>query len=724
MSDTGPATTGTGRRYFPSGISIPGGSRAWLLLASLIALLCVVAGAVRAIDNLDLEIERIEGAGWSAEGVSLRVDLPQRTQARATIARLRLSGQSEPLRDVRIECLDLALGDEAIACRKVQMTASATPLGKQQLTGRLTYQRRDGAIDLDLQNLRVGGGTANIRAALRDVGWDVRGEVKNVAVEGLLQLAHTFGVSTAGITATGVMTGSIRARGAESLRSATATLQIGALTANNEAGSLATEKLSIAVDGTVERVAQAWQWQAHVSSKAGQAYAEPVFLDFGAHAIDLHARGKFNGSLLALDSFAIEHRQVLSASGTASLDFSAPQPVRDLRLDVKALQFPGAYTSYLQPLLVATSFKSLTTSGKLSGQALVARGLPQKFDFVFDGIDVDDGERNFVLQKLRGEWHWVNDAVAPPADSEAPAALKVADSRLEWAGGALLNLDLGASAIRFSTRGRQFRLLEPMSVPLLDGAIQLESFRVRNAGEPTVAFIVDATIQPISAQRLGKAFGWPEFGGSVGGAISKLRMRDGVITLGTTLRARVFDGDVTISDLRLEQPFGTWPRFSSNIGLNNLDLELVTGAFSFGRITGRLSGAIDGLQLFNWQPVAFDARLHTPDGDRSPHRISQRAVENIGSIGGGGAGITQALSSGFLRFFEDFNYERIGISCRLQNEVCQMDGVAPAPRGGYYLVKGKGIPRIDVIGGAHRVDWPRLVQQLIAATESEGPVVR
>jgi hypothetical protein len=141
-------------------------------------------------------------------------------------------------------------------------------------------------------------------------------------------------------------------------------------------------------------------------------------------------------------------------------------------------------------------------------------------------------------------------------------------------------------------------------------------------------------------------------------------------------------------------------------------------------ITGRLSGAITGLELFNWTPVAFDARLRTPPGDRSRHRISQRAVENIGSIGGGSAGVTAALSSGFLRFFESFNYDQLGLSCRLENDVCTMDGVAPAPNGGYYLVKGKGIPRIDVIGGAHRVDWPRLVQQLIAVTQSEGPVVK
>jgi hypothetical protein len=267
------------------------------------------------------------------------------------------------------------------------------------------------------------------------------------------------------------------------------------------------------------------------------------------------------------------------------------------------------------------------------------------------------------------------------------------------------------------------RLLEPARIPVLDGALDLESFRIRNAGQPTVAFIIDATIQPISVRQLCNAFGWPEFGGKLSGQISKLRVRQSVATLGTTLQAQVFDGTVKISDLRLEQPFSKWPRFYSTIGLQNLDLALVTSAFSFGGITGRLSGDIKGLELFNWSPVAFDARLYTPPDDRSRHRISQRAVENIGSIGGGGAGVTAALSSGVLRFFDDFNYDRLGFSCRLENDVCHMEGVAPAPNGGYYLVKGKGLPRIDVIGGARRVDWPRLVQQLIAVTESEGPVV-
>jgi len=713
-----------------------------LLLTLLVVVPLGLAGAVFAVDNLDLQVERVAGAGWSAENISVQVDLPQRTQAHAVVARLQLPGQKEPLRDVRIDCLDLELDRQTIACHRAQITAATTPFGKQQITGRIVYRRPTGAVDLELRGMRLGSGTAVVRASLTDENWDMRAELHGVAIASLLQISPALGIALPAFTATGSISGTLSARGADVLRSGTAKLSIAALTANNPAGSIATEKLSLTIDAEVERLAMlatarnykqehaTWRWQARIASSSGQVYAEPLFLDFAAHAVDARASGRYSdaGALL-LESFAIEHRQVLSASGTGRLDFAAEQPLRDLNLNVAALRFPGAYESYLQPLLLDTNFKSLTTSGTLAGRISVANGLPQKFDLQLDAIDVDDGARNLVLKALRGEWHWlddkrVDDRVAATDDIEKQATLPVANSRLEWTGGVLLNLDLGAAAIEFSTRGRQFRLLQPTRLPLLDGAIELESFRVRNAGEPTVAFIIDATIQPISAQRLSKAFGWPEFGGSIGGVISKLRMRDGVITLGTTLHAQVFDGEVTISDLRLEQPFGKGPRFASTVGLENLDLELVTRAFSFGRITGRLSGAIAGLQLFNWQPVAFDANLHTPAGDRSPHRISQRAVENIGSIGGSGAGIAQALSSGFLRFFDDFNYDRIGISCRLQNEVCSMDGVEPAPHGGYYLVKGKGLPRIDVIGGAHRVDWPRLVQQLIAVTESEGPVVR
>jgi hypothetical protein len=40
-----------------------------------------------------------------------------------------------------------------------------------------------------------------------------------------------------------------------------------------------------------------------------------------------------------------------------------------------------------------------------------------------------------------------------------------------------------------------------------------------------------------------------------------------------------------------------------------------------------------------------------------------------------------------------------------------MGGIEPAGIG-YYMVKGRGLPRIDIIGNQGRVAWPQLVTQI------------
>ena len=690
----------------------------------------VLATAVRAVDDVTLYIERVDGDGWSASDVAVDLGLPEKNAlVRARVGKLNVPALSQTLTDVRIECPSLNLSGDVIACAKARVLADWPALGKQSLDATLSYGRADGSLDVALRGLRVGDGRVALQGTLRDAGWNAKVRLQRVPVDRLMKLAADLKAPLPQLTATGLADLDIAARGKQTnLSEAKVSGSLLELTANNEEGSLASDKLSLQVDANVRGSAQQWTFDIAVKSSQGQAFAQPIFVDLSAHALSLQAQGTLtDGKSLTFDRFTLDHADVAQVSGSGRLQLDLEQPVRDLDVELTSLTFPGAYESYLQPLLIDTNFKSMQTAGSIRGKLSMAAGEPRRVDLRFNDVTVDDGAGNLNLSTLSGDWHWLADATSDDSDEDdAPSSrtMQVAQSQLKWQGGALLGLDLGASELNFTTQGRQFRLTQPARVPLLDGAIDLETFRVRNAGLPGVAFLIDATLQPVSVQKLCKAFGWPEFGGRIGGAISKLRMREGIVTLGTTLRAQVFNGEVTISDLRLEQPFGPWPRFNSSIALDNLDLEPMTSAFSFGRITGRLSGTINGLELFNWTPIAFDARLHTPPDDRSRHRISQRAVENIGSIGGGGAGVTAALSSGFLRFFDDFNYDRLGISCRLHNEVCVMDGVAPAANGNYYLVKGRGVPRIDVIGSSRRVDWPRLVEQLLAATQSGGPVLQ
>jgi hypothetical protein len=84
--------------------------------------------------------------------------------------------------------------------------------------------------------------------------------------------------------------------------------------------------------------------------------------------------------------------------------------------------------------------------------------------------------------------------------------------------------------------------------------------------------------------------------------------------------------------------------------------------------------------------------------------------------------IVAGLQSQVLRLFDTFGYARLGLSCRLANNVCRMGGL-DSSGAGYTIVEGSGLPRITVIGHQEKVDWPVLVARLKAATDGQTPII-
>jgi hypothetical protein len=150
----------------------------------------------------------------------------------------------------------------------------------------------------------------------------------------------------------------------------------------------------------------------------------------------------------------------------------------------------------------------------------------------------------------------------------------------------------------------------------------------------------------------------------------------------------------------------------------------LTETFSFGGISGFLDADVLGLELVRWRPVSFDARAASSPGSY-PRRISQRAVQNISALGGAGA--AAAIQRSVLSFFDTFGYREIGLSCSLRGSICRMGGLedGDAAAGGYYLVRGGGIPALNVIGYNRRVDWSELIGRLQRVIASNAaPVVQ
>jgi hypothetical protein len=483
------------------------------------------------------------------------------------------------------------------------------------------------------------------------------------------------------------------------------------LTWSDPTGRYAADKLDLDLRARLEQSARRiLRADVDLGLPRGQAYAEPVFLDFGAAPATLAARLRYRlvDGTFDVEHFELKHAGVMQVSGRirkASAD-AAPEIVAELG----NVQLAPAFTTYVQPFLAGTRLEKTTLSGRARGHIETLGASVQRVALVLEGAGAESESYDAGLQSLDGTLNW-----------QAEATGEGEPSNLRWAGGHVAKLELGATELKLRTAGRDLQLLAPLRLPLAGGALNVHELAVQRAGRPDVAARFDAHVEPIDLAALCRAFGWPEFGGQLGGRLPGVALQEGELKLDGALTAKAFDGDIALEGLRVLDPFGRVPRVEADIRLRNLDLAAITGAFSFGRIEGRLDGDIQDLRLLNWKPISFRARLATPKDDRSRHRISQRAIDNISAVGGGPTGL---LQRGALRFFDDFAYDRIGWSCVLSGGVCRMDGIEPANGGGYVLVKGRFVPRIDVVGFSREVDWDTFVSQLANARGARGIEVR
>jgi len=667
-----------------------------------------------AIDGLVIEARRVTGAGVVARDVRLQLDLaqPARPAAQLRAARIDIDGGLGRVTHLEIRCAAPALDAPRFGCPRAVVRSTDSPIGPLEFAASAWLDTESGVFETRGERIPLGGGRARFKVRSTPRDWDVEGGLDAVTLPGLRNWLGRFLTLPADLSVEGRIDGSGTLHGRDSLERGRIALQLANANFSNEAGTTVGENLALQLEADLAAArADAVAVRARLSGASGQALAGPVLLDLGANPLQAQLVAEWRGDVLEVTRLALEQRNLLQATGSARLRFADGAPlVQRARLELAKVEMPAAYTSFLQIALATTDFGTLETSGSLSGLVELADDTVVRADAELAGLDLRDTRGRLWMKQLRGALHWA-----------AAGAARPGASHIEWNEGGAYGLAGGAARLDFAAQGLGVTLLKPARLPVFDGALAIREFALREAGTARQALEFEGDIEPISMPQLAKAFGWPEFAGTLSGRIPRVEFRDKLLTFGGDLEARVFDGTIVGRNIRLQDPLGRWPRVFADIELKNLDLALVTRTFEIGGITGRLEGAIKGLELFAWSPVAFDAFLQTPPGLRGRKRISARAVGTLSNVGGGGGGVVAALQSGVFKMFDEYDYEKLGIRCRLVNDVCLMSGVEPAGMG-YYILKGSGIPRINIIGNAGRVNWPQLVSQLETQMSGEGSV--
>lgn len=291
---------------------------------------------------------------------------------------------------------------------------------------------------------------------------------------------------------------------------------------------------------------------------------------------------------------------------------------------------------------------------------------------------------------------------------------------LRWNGLKLGVLPLGAATLQGEMKAGRL-MLETTEIPFLDGTLHAGPGHWQPAVQKNASSgALVLALAPVSLNRLAPLLGWPSMGGSLAGSVPAIRWQRDKLTLDGGFALQVFDGYVVASKLQLLSPFGHAPRLVSEVEFRDLDLRLMTDTYDFGRIEGRIEGGVKGLEMVNWVPERFEVRIATADVP-GPRRLSNLAVQNIAALGGGGA--TAAIQGSFLRLFRNFGYRRLGVSARLEQGVCLVDGIAAAPGGGYLLVEGSGTPAVNVIGYNRRIAWAELVDRMKRVITGNAPII-
>jgi hypothetical protein len=455
------------------------------------------------------------------------------------------------------------------------------------------------------------------------------------------------------------------------------------------------------------------------SLHGGEFLAGNAYVALPATPVQLRLQGRKAGEGgWRFPAFEWRDGNALVADGSAA--FGADAGLRELDVRLHSDDIAPLRDRYLSGWLGLAGLSALDMRGALDLQLRIADGQLQQAAADLHGVDLVDDKGRFRFQGLEG---------GPRFSAGAPV-----DSTLQWRDGQLYGLDFSAATLPLRSGDGELRLREPVELHAFGGDLRFDGLVLRPpaAGEG-MQLQFGLALDKLDIGALARSLGWPAFQGELSGRIPVARYQGERLDFDGGLTMQLFGGTVQVSALSLERPFGVAPSLSADLALDDIDMLALTGVFDFGSIGGKLDGRIDGLRLVDWTATAFDADLRTdPDAARRAgvrQRISQRAVQNISSVGD--SSFVSSLQGQLIGLFDDFGYRRIGISCRLANQVCTMGGLHAAPESspgsgpGFTIVEGAGIPRLTVVGYNRLVDWPTLLERLTAVGKGEvKPVVQ
>lgn len=682
--------------------------------ALVILLWLVNSSQLLAIERITLSIGELHGQQGVIKNLSSEALFKpnRKLDIRLHSSQVELKHPFSHLQSITLHCPAFSLKQYATHCQNGTLTIDGNILKQLTIPFNLNLSRNQSGNALEIPAVPFAAPDSQLSYNWNTTYKTINSKIDALSLKAFAGYLQKLGLSVSSGTAS--LNGGVIMR-ADQHQLSDFTLAGKQLSLQTEDATKAIEKLnlqSIIQAATENGVTRG---NAEIRMNGGELYLEPLYLSLQDDVLSAQSRFVLDQQqrTLTLNDLSVYHFPTVAITGSLATSLDQAYPPKHAHINVQIYHLANLFNQFIAPFLKTSSTKPVVsdTQGLIQSHIEFADSQPVNLSLSTADLSATYtfNQKNFRIDHANIALNWKPDHCTD-------------NSFVHWESAQFSKIPLPRTVLRFMACGKQINFERHVTLPLLDGEMQFEHLDLKQLEDGSIDFSFATEIRNISLVALSEALDLPPLDGYLSASIPSVRLEQGGLRLDSSILIHAFGGKVEIQHLQIDGMLGSYPILTADIHVEKLDLGKLSKRFAFGNIEGKLNGSIKGLRIENQKLIAFDAEFSTPENRILPYSISQKAVENIASLGGNNP--ADLLSRGVLKLFESFFYSRLGFSCKLRNNVCQLNGIASAQNKGFYLVKGSLAPQINIIGFNRQVNWSELANRLKRITSQSAPVIQ
>jgi len=233
-----------------------------------------------------------------------------------------------------------------------------------------------------------------------------------------------------------------------------------------------------------------------------------------------------------------------------------------------------------------------------------------------------------------------------------------------------------------------FFIKDPFKIPVFDGTIDLRNVSVENAINHDRKIRFEFQFNDINLENMTTTYNLTPFEGTLNSSIVSFQQQGQKLYSKDEIKIKLFGGDITISDLTLNNFLEPMTEIGFSAEVNHLDLGQMSNTYrEWGNITGIINGRIKDFKLVAGEPSSFEIEMKTENYPDVKQTVSTKFLKNFVP------GIGKVLDKVGLT---NYKYAIMGLHARLENDYIKLQG-AVREGGKELFMKGAGMKKLEIV---------------------------